>query len=173
MKNLSEFQTRKEWQEFIWLEFIKKLQETKSAKQLQETVEIILSAKEKDLIIKRLTAAFLISQGKKYREIGDILWISHGTISAVKKNLSKKSIYHGSQYYTAQNAKTKNDLKNKLENSRSKKITIKDMGEATADLINWLNSLPIFIPTHGKNRWQFLDLRYKDNIRYGKNRLIK
>ncbi len=137
IKQLPEFKSRKEWQEYIWQEFIKKLYKAKSAKQTQEYLESFLSARERDLIIKRIIATALISQGKKYREIGEILWLSHNTISAIKKGLLKKTIYHGYKYYRVQK------LKNGPDNKNSLKITIDNLGEATLDFVNWLSRLPI------------------------------
>lgn len=164
MKNLDEFKSRKEWEEFVWLEFLQNLNKTKSIQQFKEILESVLSEKEKRLIIKRIIAAFLISQGRSYREMGDILWLSHNTISAIKKGLLKKSAYRGYQYYLNQNAQ----LKNKLQEgkNKNKKMTMDDLAEATDDLLNWFARFFILIRTHGKDRWKFLDERYRENLRH-------
>lgn len=164
MKNLSDFNDRKEWEEFVWLEFLQNLNKIKSTQQLKEVLELVLSEKEKKLIIKRIISASLISQGKKYREIGDILWLSHSTISAVKKSFLKKSAYRGYQYYINQNTQ----LKNNSQENKIEKITIDDLGEATIDLMDWFARFFILIRTHGKDRWKFLDQGYKENLKYRK-----
>ena len=131
MKNLSEFKSRKEWEEFAWSSFLKKLLIINQEKQLKELLESVLSAKEKKLIINRLIAAALINKGKTYREIGEILWLSPNTISAIKKGLLKKSFYCGYRRgvnYKATGQKIKN------------KITIEDLGDASIDLLEAINN---------------------------------
>lgn len=131
MKNLSEFKSRKEWKEFAWLSFLKEFQKVNSKKQFKELLESVLSAKEKDLIINRLIAAALISKNKTYREIGEILWLSPNTISAIKQGLLKKSLYRG--YRRDASYKTAGQ-------KMKKKITVEDLGDATIELLEAINN---------------------------------
>ena len=95
MESFSNFKSRKEWEEFIWQKFTERLKNTKTSEQLKEILESVLGSREKNFMIKRLIAIALISQNKTYREIGEIIWLSPNTISSVKKNLFRKSIYSG------------------------------------------------------------------------------
>ncbi len=133
-----EFKNRKEWKEFVWLSFLEELQRVNSEKQFKELLESVLSAKEKNLIINRLIAAALIKENKTYREIGEILWLSPNTISAIKQSLLKKSIYSG--YRRGVGRKVYNQ---KIKN----KITIEDLGDATIELLEKINKgLNKFLP---------------------------
>lgn len=147
MKSLSEFKSRKEWREFIWLEFLREVKKTKSEEQFKEILESVLSAKEKNLIINRLMAAALIKNGKTYREISELLWLSPNTISAIKKNLLRKSFYQG---YRGRPIVIDKKLK--------KKITIEDLGDASIDLLNAINAVlnKFLPPITGKGRWGHL-----------------
>lgn len=80
MKELSKFKSRKEWEKFIWGKFLKSIKDIDSNKGLGKLLDSVLSENEKRLIIKRMVAISLIRQGKTYKEIGEILWISPETI---------------------------------------------------------------------------------------------
>jgi len=87
MKNINEFKSRKEWENYLWRVFLKNVEKSKLEKQLANFLNNLLSETEKKNIVRRLTVIFLLKQGKTYKEIGEILWISPGTISAIKKSL--------------------------------------------------------------------------------------
>ena len=108
-------------------------------------------------MIKRLIAIALISQNKTYREIGEIIWLSPNTISSVKKNLFRKSIYSGYK---------KSDIK--FDKNNKKKISKKEWADAALDLLNLFDRIPL--PPMGKGRWRFLDMDYQDRIKYGRKR---
>ena len=59
------------------------------------------------LISKRLATVALIKGGKSYREIGKILWISPGTVSAIKKSIYLPANYKSSRYYCGRNKSEK------------------------------------------------------------------
>jgi uncharacterized protein YerC len=84
------------WQEVLWDNLLENLSKIQSKKELKAVLESFLAENEKKIILRRLAAIALIKQGKSYQEIGEILWISPATISAIKKNLSSKSPHHKS-----------------------------------------------------------------------------
>lgn len=100
MKEPSQFKSRKEWEVFIWEKIVENLSQVKSRKELSNLLKNILTINEKRMIIKRSTAISLIRQGKSYRAISEILWISPGTISAIKKNLIGSEGYKSKYEYT-------------------------------------------------------------------------
>ena len=157
MESFSNFKSRKEWEEFIWQKFTERLKNTKTSEQLKEILESVLGSREKNFMIKRLIAIALISQNKTYREIGEIIWLSPNTISSVKKNLFRKSIYSGYK---------KSD--NKFDKNNKKKISKKEWADAALDLLNLFDRIPL--PPMGKGRWRFLDMDYQDRIKYGRKR---
>ena len=157
MESFSNFKSRKEWEEFIWQKFTERLKNTKTSEQLKEILESVLGSREKNFMIKRLIAIALISQNKTYREIGEIIWLSPNTISSVKKNLFRKSIYSGYK---------KSDIK--FYKNNKKKISKKEWADAALDLLNLFDRIPL--PPMGKGRWRFLDMDYQDRIKYGRKR---
>lgn len=72
--------------EVVWDELLDKLSNTKSKKELKRALESLVSEYEKRTILRRLAVNALVQRGKSYKKIGEILWISPQTISAIKKN---------------------------------------------------------------------------------------
>jgi DNA-binding CsgD family transcriptional regulator len=103
MKSIFNFKSRKEWESFIWSDFLKKITDGKFPKEARDVFNGLLTENEKRLIIKRLTALAMIKSGKSYKDIGEILWISPSTISALKKSVLKKSGYKSSREYHGAN----------------------------------------------------------------------
>jgi len=99
MKGLEEFKSRKEWEKYIWKEILEKLAGAKSKKEINAILNRLLSNYEKRMMIRRFIAMGLIRLGKTYREIGEILWASPTTISAIKKNLLLTNGYRSSRRY--------------------------------------------------------------------------
>lgn len=95
MKEISKFKSRKEWEDYIWLKIINDLKELKSEKEIDGFLRNLLGFGERKMIIKRAVAISLIKQGKKYRDMGEILWISPSTISSIKKNIKNRAGYQG------------------------------------------------------------------------------
>ena len=89
MKKIGEFKNkhRTEWQEFLWDQFLEGISKAKSKKKIKEMLDNTLSKHEKRLITQRIAALALFQEGKSYKEIGEILWLSSATISALKKNV--------------------------------------------------------------------------------------
>ena len=95
------------WEMNIWSKFLDNIEKVASRKEIAELLGNLLSSNEKILISKRLAAVALIKDGKSYREIGKILWISPGTVSAIKKSVYLLANYKSSRYYSGINKKEK------------------------------------------------------------------
>ena len=107
---------------------IKKLNSTKG---LENFLDQLLTRREKLLLFRRLAVIELIRNGKKYREIKNLLNISGGTISSVKDILSGRGY-------------------NKRLPKKEKISTSK--GES--HLSKMIKSYPSY---SGKGRWKFLN----------------
>ncbi len=83
-----------EWQESLWDIFIDALLKIKSRQELKKAIAGLFSAQERSFMLRRLATTALLKEGKSYQEIGEILWISPSTISAIKRHL----INHGHSY---------------------------------------------------------------------------
>ncbi len=75
------------WQEALWDKLIDELSRIKEKQELKKVIESLLSTYEKNFLLRRLAATALVKQGATYKEIGEVLWISPATISAIKKNI--------------------------------------------------------------------------------------
>ncbi len=93
MEKPEQFKSRKEWEEFIWQKVIKELTDIGSADKTQKFLEGLIGEYEKKLIIRRLTTILLLKEGLSYRAIGEILWVSPSTISAIKRSVLAKATY--------------------------------------------------------------------------------
>lgn len=91
----------------VWSKFLGNIEKADSKKEIAELLDKLLSSNEKILISKRLAAVALIKGGKSYREIGKILWISPGTVSAIKKSIYLPASYKSSRYYYGRNKSEK------------------------------------------------------------------
>ncbi|MEK7547052.1 MAG: Trp family transcriptional regulator [Patescibacteria group bacterium] len=143
MNKISEFEPGRgltRWEENVWSKFLDNIEKASSKKEIAELLDNLLSSNEKILISKRLAAMALIKNGKSYREIGKILWISPGTVSALKKSVYLAANYKSNRYYAGKN--------------RNEKIKrIKEIPPQTI-FDYWIN-FPIPKKT-GKGRWKFL-----------------
>jgi|SRR3989344_1897722 len=153
MDDILKIKSRKEWVECIWQEFLKSLLKAQSAKHLKNTLENIISAKEKKYIINRLIAISLIAQGKTYREIGEILWLSPNTISAIKKSFLGKSIYRS---YQVSNGRK---IGKKIKKGRN--ISWNNWNDFNKDFLDFIikvsSKIPPLPPISGKGRWNNLN----------------
>jgi len=93
MKNIDKFKSRKNWEEYLWETVLENIARLNTKKELKSFLNSLLSEAEKKNISRRLIVFSLLKQGKTYREIGEILWISPGTIRAIKKSLFDKENY--------------------------------------------------------------------------------
>ncbi len=131
IKNYRNSKNSKEFNKFVWGEFIEFLSH-KPQKELDDFLSRIISQTEKELIINRLLVISLLKDGKSYKDIERELWVSPNTIRTIKKNSGE---YKSSRHY----AKNKNVKK-------GKESTIVDY---------WLN-FP-FPKISGRGRWKFLN----------------
>ncbi len=141
MKGIDNFSSRKDWESYLWLMFLGMVGKSKSPKAVKNLLESLLSSAEKRDVAKRLAAVALLREGKSYKEISRILWISPATISALKKSLMEQSGYRSGRYYSEKSSKGKRKRMKGLP-----PLTILDY---------WLN-LPWPKKT-GRGRWKFLN----------------
>lgn len=86
-------ESRREWETAIWKKLIQELAAASSSREVEQMLNALFTAHEKKQFIDRAAAMALLEQRKTYREIGDILWLSPATISAVRKSLQAKKGY--------------------------------------------------------------------------------
>jgi len=60
MKNINEFKSRKEWENYLWRVFLKNVEKSKLEKRLANFLNNLLSETEKKNIVRRLTVIFLL-----------------------------------------------------------------------------------------------------------------
>lgn len=98
-ENEKDFQNkhRTEWKDFLWDKFLDRVAKTKTKQEAGDFLNALFSEYEKETIIRRLAALALIRSGKGVREIGRVLWMSTGTIGAIKKNFFLRSKAYKSQ----------------------------------------------------------------------------
>lgn len=78
---LSRYHSRKEWEEACWKEILK------SAKLL----ESLATSRERHNLVMRAAVINHFKSGKTYKQIGEELWLSPQTISAIKKAIKETS----------------------------------------------------------------------------------
>ncbi|MDP2696175.1 MAG: Trp family transcriptional regulator [bacterium] len=105
-----------QWSEKLWDELLEKLAKIDSKDILKDVLEKLISNNEKDMILRRLAVAALIRDGKSYREISEALWLSHPTISTIKKNvLGDSKNYKSYRSFYGRPTKWSNDSKIRKE----------------------------------------------------------
>lgn len=109
------------WMEALWDELLGKLTLIQSKEKLKRVVGRLISDKEKKVILRRLAIEALVRSGKSYRQISEILWISHPTISTVKKNIfngghykSYRKFYKGPKQYSFDGIKSEKSFLEEL-----------------------------------------------------------
>lgn len=133
IKNLSEFSSRKEWENYLWKEFLKRVND----KKLELFLNNLLTNQEKRNIIKRLAIISLFKKGMNYRQIGEILWLSHNTISSIKKSI-------GSGEYKSYFEISKRNKNNNKPDKTPKSLiqfSFSDMADGMADIINIMDEI--------------------------------
>lgn len=93
MEKPEQFKSRKEWEKFIWNKIIDNLVKAKSSDEVEQILSKLLGEHERKLMLRRLTAILLLREELSYSQIGEILWLSPNTISAIKKSAGSNQ-YH-------------------------------------------------------------------------------
>ena len=93
----------KKLEEKVWQEFLEKMKQAVSSKNIGGVLEIVLSSYEKKELMRRLAIISFLNEGKTYRKISEILGVSHQTIRAVKKCVLENS----SKFYNPYRRKEK------------------------------------------------------------------
>lgn len=94
---LSRFSSRKQWEEACW-EVISKS---------KKFLDIMTTPYERRNIVLRAAVLNCINSGKRYRQIGEELWLSPQTISSIKKSL-------GESRYKSYRERGKSERKRKI-----------------------------------------------------------
>ncbi|MBI5079113.1 helix-turn-helix domain-containing protein [Candidatus Wolfebacteria bacterium] len=89
----------KKIEESAWQNFLIKFKKDVSSKNIGEVLETLLSTYEKRELSRRLAIILLLGQGKTYREVSQVLGVSHQTIGAAKKCFLEKSIKSYNPYH--------------------------------------------------------------------------
>ena len=131
----------KKLEEKAWQEFLNKLKHAISSKNSGEVLETLLSSYEKKELVRRLAVVSLLSKGKTYRKISEILGVSHQTIRAVKKCVLENS----SKFYNPYRRK-------------EKKIKPLPGLSFIDDLSRILSKAPKYKYTSRGGRWRFLNM---------------
>lgn len=92
-KQLSEFPSRKEWEDYLWSQIVRKFSAKKTYNETELLLKDLFSTHERKRMIRRAIVLSLVAQGKSYREISKIVWISPNTISSLKKSILNKTGY--------------------------------------------------------------------------------
>lgn len=125
--SVEKFKSRKDWEEYIWSQLTKGLAEADSTQKIKEFLNMLLTAHEKKQMIKRASAVSLLKQGKSYREIGELLWLSPVTISAIRKSMRAQKEYVSSY------------ARNKKPEKKQKPLTKKEWDQLQFSL--WIGAL--------------------------------
>lgn len=88
-----------------WNRLLAAIQNTKSEESLKKTLGSFFTESEITMLEKRLIIPILLERQISYRKIGQILDVSPGTISFIKRGLVKKPVVH--RLYSSSNYKSK------------------------------------------------------------------
>jgi len=150
IKNLSEFSSRKEWENYLWKEFLKRVND----KKLELFLNNLLTNQEKRNIIRRLATISLFKKGMNYRQIGEILWLSPNTISSIKKSIGNGEY----KSYFEISKKNKNNNKPNKTSKHFLQFSFSDMADGMEDIINIMDEIfDRLLNVSGNGRWKFLN----------------
>lgn len=93
MKKPKRFKSRKEWDNHLIENFLEVIKKIGSPKEIANFLNTLLSSEEKKNISRRLAVIDLLKEKNTYKEISKIIWVSPGTISAIKKSLLNHKNY--------------------------------------------------------------------------------
>jgi len=132
ISSVNKFKSRKEWERYIWSVLIKEITRANSIKEIEKIFDMLLTAHEKKQMIKRASAISFLKQGKSYRQIGEILWLSSNTINAIRKSLRTQEGYV-SRY-----------MRNKKPERKQKPLSKEELDQLL--FTQWVESLFIIPP---------------------------
>ena len=125
--SVNKFKSRREWEANVWSKLIGGFTRISSPQEMEKSLNLLLTSHEKTQMIKRASAISLLKQGKSYREIGELLWLSPTTVNAIRKSLRRKKGYV-SDY-----------MHNKKPEKKQKPLTKKELGQLLFTI--WADSL--------------------------------
>ena len=125
--SINKFKSRKEWEARVWSKLIEGFTKINSPQEMEKALNLLLTSHEKTQMIKRASTVSLLKQGKSYREIGELLWLSPTTVNAIRKSLRMKKGY------------ISNYMHNKKPEKRQKPLTKKELDQLLFTL--WVESL--------------------------------
>lgn len=76
-----------------WDSFVRRIARAATRGEVERALAIFLTSNERAKIAARGAAIQLLQEGKSYRKIGDMLWLSPAIISALKKSLREGKGY--------------------------------------------------------------------------------
>ena len=123
----NKFKSKNEWESYIWAKIVKGFAESNSAKEIEKSLDMLLTRHEKIQIINRASAISLLKREMSYREIGRMLWLSPQTISAIRKSIRSEGGY------------TSRYTRNKKSEIKQRPLTKEEWGQLKFDA--WLESL--------------------------------
>jgi len=141
MKELFNFSSRKEWEDYLWKEFVKILNNKRnSEKDIYYFLGSLLTAKEKRNIIRRLVIISLIKKEKSYKEISEILWLSPNTISSINKSFKNNRQYQ-SYFEIFKNKNNNNQTQTVKTSKQFGEISWGEMADASVEFIEAFNKV--------------------------------
>ena len=87
---VAKFGSRIQREEMAWRALVRRIAEIKSLPELSRMLALYISRPERRKIVRRALAYALLSEGKSYRAIGEELWLSPQSISAIKKSFRER-----------------------------------------------------------------------------------
>ena len=85
--NVADHPSRKEWEDAAWRVLVEQLALVRRPEEFLSLFDILITSKERHILVQRATAIGRILSGRSYSEIGEELWLSSQTVSATKKAL--------------------------------------------------------------------------------------
>ncbi|MBI4085684.1 MAG: hypothetical protein HY433_00335 [Candidatus Liptonbacteria bacterium] len=107
MPLLAHFSSRSAWEEDVWRTLVARFVALRKQNKLLSVLNMLITTKERSLLLRRAVAVNRILAGKSYREIGEELWLIPQTISAIKKALQEKK-------YRSYNERGKTERKKRI-----------------------------------------------------------
>lgn len=114
--HLQKFKSRESWENYIWRKLIEEFIKINSVKKINQLLNMLLTTHEKKQLINRIAAISLLRRKKSYREIGEMLWLSSTTISAIQKGLRE-------QKYTSRY------MRKKKQEKKQKQLSKEEIGQ--------------------------------------------